>query len=217
MVTVGRLDYRDGSVQLDSNFIVDFNADMDAGSVVVTSSPQVAMTMEWLADQFRGVSLTPVTELAPATTYTLTVSGTTLTGDAITPPYSFSFHTQATPDRTNPTIVSTTPSNDATGVDPGTRFAVTFSEPMFEVHVGAQPALDFGTPTVTDLVTYTYEMPTANWAPGSTYSVSVVGYDLSANLVSQSVSFTVACLSPGGTCSQDSECCLGSCVDGGCP
>lgn len=215
-VTPGRPDYRDGSVQLDSNFVITFSTDMDAGSVQVAASPPVSHTLSWTVDELRDVVFQPDAELAPATTYTLSVTGTSLTGDAITPPYQFVFHTQATPDRTPPTIVSTTPSHNATGVDATTKFSVTFSEPMFEVVVVPTPLVDLGVPTVTDGVTYSYELG-ADWSPATTYDLFVNGYDLNSNPVAQHVTFSVACVPQGSACTQSSECCLGTCVDGGCP
>lgn len=216
-VTPGRLDYRDGSVQLDSAFGVSFDDAMDAGTVVVAFTPSIAtQPIEWLADSPMEALVRPASDLQAGTTYTLTNTGSAQSGALIDPPFEQTFHTQAVPDRTPPSIVSTTPAHNATNVDPSTEFSVTFSEPMLEVSVSPAEG-ELGAPTVTDSVTYTYEPPDGGWSPGATHVVGVNGNDLCANAVGGVVSFSVACLTPGTACRQDSECCLGSCVDGGCP
>lgn len=217
MVTIGRLDYRDGSVQLDSPFFVTFNDDMDAGSIVLTASPQFNFAVEWLEDQFRSIAVTPTADMAGATTYTLTIDGTNQAGVPIAPPYEFTFHTQAVPDRTPAAVTSIVPMNGASSVSPDTRLSVSFNEPMFEVVASIEPELLLGTPSTSDSRTFTFDMSSYTWAPGQQYFTSLYGTDLCGNETAIHIQFTGACLMLNEACSARSECCSGLCgSDGGC-
>lgn len=189
----GQIDYRDGSVQLDTSLFLEFSEDMDVRSVVITTTPYASWVDGWTSDRL--LSLNSVGDLAPATTYTLRVIGTTRTGKEMTP-YVLSFHTQETPDRVFPTIVSTVPADNSMNVAHTTRVSVTFDEPLHEffTQVAEPPlALDFlGPPITTDFQTFIYTMPSSDWDAGQTYTLFITGYDLSSNLTSASVTFTTA-------------------------
>ncbi len=128
--------------------------------------------------------------LAPNTAYTVALSGSDLSGNAL-PPQSWAFSTRSTdtPDTTPPTLVATSPAPDATGVALTVHPSVTFSErvaplsvvPTFSV-CGGKPFPDVGWTLSVDgeLTLVTPALP-----PGPTcYDVRVIAEDWAGNPLS---------------------------------
>jgi methionine-rich copper-binding protein CopC len=78
------------------------------------------------------MTFTPASALAANTIFTATITtgATDLAGNPLAQNYVWSFTTGATPDTTDPTVISTNPANDATGVALNQSIAATFSEAM---------------------------------------------------------------------------------------
>jgi len=120
--------------------------------------------------------LTPNTALAASTTYTATVSGAVdLAGDVMTSPVSWSFTTD-----TPPTVMSTTPAANSTGVALASTVTATFSEAMVSNTVSFVLQDPSGN-TVAAVVTYDASTNTAILTPNTplagstTYMVTVSG------------------------------------------
>ena len=77
-------------------------------------------------------TFTPTAPLAYATLYTATITTGVkdLAGNAMVTSYQWAFTTGAAPDTTPPTVSSTSPANNATGVGTTSAITVTFSEPI---------------------------------------------------------------------------------------
>ena len=107
-------------VAINSPIAVLFNEPIDAASIAGIQLKQggsVVSTTATLFDGDQGVQLLPLTPLAPNTAYTIVVNGVLdITGNAQTSFPSQSFTTGTGIDLTQPSVVSTTPANGATGV-----------------------------------------------------------------------------------------------------
>jgi len=122
-----------------------------------------------------GASFIAATNLAPSTTYTgtITTGAKDVAGNALASNYVWSFNTGATPDITSPTVISTDPVNNATGVALNKKIAATFSEAMNGSTINATTiTLKQGTTSVLGAVTYTGA--TALFTPASTLAANTV-------------------------------------------
>ncbi len=106
-----------------------FSEAMDIGSVSVSISPDLALGEAIWNETANQLSFTPVVPFDFATNYSLLVTGSDPSGNALAAT-NISFTTQAVPDTTAPEILSNTPSNGATGIDTGTNLSLSFSEAM---------------------------------------------------------------------------------------
>jgi Bacterial Ig-like domain len=77
-------------------------------------------------------TFSPTTGLADSTRYVATISGTVrdAAGNALGTDYTWRFTTGAAPDTTAPTVATTSPASDETGITINAPIAATFSEPM---------------------------------------------------------------------------------------
>ena len=141
------------------------------------------------------VTLDPTANLAAGTTYTATLSGATdLAGNAVTST-SWSF-TTVTVNTTTPTVSTQSPGSGASGVPIVSRVTATFSESVIPGTISF--VLKNGSTTLPAAVTYDVASqtvtldPTANLAPGTTYTATLSGaQDLWGNtMASTSWSFT---------------------------
>jgi methionine-rich copper-binding protein CopC len=102
-----------------------------SANVTVTAPGGVAVlgTVSYVGST---MTFTPSSVLAADTLFTgtITTGATDLAGNPLAHNYVWSFTTGATPDTTDPTVVSTNPANDATGVALNQSIAATFSEAM---------------------------------------------------------------------------------------
>ena len=102
-------------------------------------------------------TFSPLANLAAATVYTASISTSArdLAGNTIASAYSWSFTTAAAPDVLRPTIISTDPTNNATGVTLNKVITVTFSEPMNPTSINASSFLvRVGAVTIPGTITY---------------------------------------------------------------
>ena len=141
------------------------------------------------------VTLDPAANLAPSTTYTVTLSGAQdLSGNTMTST-SWSF-TTATADTTAPTVTAPSPANGAIGVQLTSLVTATFSEDVQASTINF--VLKTGSTTVPATMLYDASSrivtldPAANLNPATIYTVTLSGAeDLSGNtMTSTSWSFT---------------------------
>jgi Bacterial Ig-like domain len=122
-------------VDRDANVAATFSEAMDPASVSGTTfllsgpggSVSGAVTLSGQTATFN-----PSSALAYSTTYTarVTTGVEDLAGNNMTSDRVWTFTTEPEPDTTPPTVTAITPSNGASGVDPGVSPTATFSEPM---------------------------------------------------------------------------------------
>ncbi|MCX6145104.1 MAG: Ig-like domain-containing protein [Ignavibacteriales bacterium] len=117
---------------------------------------------------------TPSSSLAANTVYTATISTGAMdtTGNALASNYVWNFTTGAVADVTPPTVISTDPANNATGVAINKKIAATFSEAMDPLTITTGFTLRQGTTPVSGTVTYAGT--TAIFAPASNLAVNTV-------------------------------------------
>jgi spore maturation protein SpmB len=122
-------------VAVNAQIIARLSEPLDPSSVSATTislDPPVTGNVALAAD---GVTITftpPAPYLAPATMYSVRVSGVRdLVGNVLTPVSStFTTAADATPDRTPPTLIAIDPPHGTTGVSVTTPITLTFSEPV---------------------------------------------------------------------------------------
>ena len=111
-----------------------FNKPIDGaslGGVTLKQGSSVIPTTTTLYDGDQGIQLRPLLPLATGTVYTINVTGVLdITGNAQSSFSSVSFTTGPGTDLTAATVVSTTPTNGATGVSVATTVQVVFSKAM---------------------------------------------------------------------------------------
>lgn len=145
----------------------------------------------------------PGVNLTPNTVYTavITQAAMDLAGNAMLTDYVWSFTTGAAPDVVRPTVISTDPVNNATGVTFDKRITATFSEVMDPLSINTQTfTLRNGNTAVLGTVTYnglvaTF-VPLANLAAATVYTatISTSAKDLAGNTIAANYtwSFTTA-------------------------
>jgi len=142
-------------------------------------------------------TFSPSSPLAYGTTYSATVTTgvTDIAGNPLASNRSWSFTTEAVPDTTPPTVISTIPSNGGTNVSTGAQIAVSFSEAVKNV-TGATFHLTTGATSVPGTVTLSGA--TATFAPSqplsnaTTYAATVTTgvSDLTGNPLALSYSWS---------------------------
>lgn len=182
-------------VAVTSPFVVTFSEAMDRDSVQISATPTTTFEPMNFASNDSEVSLTPVTDLTPNTSYTFTIRGNDVSGNALTQ-QSVTFTTEAPRDTTAPSLVSSSPSNAQMNVTTSSRVSLTFSEAIAEesLVVTISPVVDLGEPTFSNQGrTATFSAPAADFVAARTYKVTVEADDLAANpLPSTSFNFTTA-------------------------
>ena len=167
-----------------------FNEDVQPNTinfVLRRGSTIVASTISYDAPS-RTVTLKPTGDLAPGTTYTLTLSGARdLVGNSMDST-SWTFTTAAASDTTAPTVAARSPDSDASGVSPLSILTAVFSESI-------QPStivfsLRNGSTTIPAAVEYDPNSrtaalrPAAPLAPGTTFTADLSGAkDLAGNVM----------------------------------
>jgi len=142
---------------------------------------------------------TPSASLAYNTTYTgtITTGVKDVAGNALASNYTFSFTTSAAPDLTPPTVVSTTPVSNATGVATSQAVGVTFSEAMTASTITTSTfTLKQGTTAIAGTVSYSGTTatfyPSATLASGTVYtaSMSTGAKDVAGNAMVSAMTWT---------------------------
>ncbi len=111
------------------------------------------------------------TDLAPLTLYTVTVSGarSLATGISLAHPYQWHFTTGVAPDITAPTVSSTSPLSNASGLGVNAFISASFSEPMDPLSISTgnfSLACPLGT-SITGTVGYAISGSVATFTPAS--------------------------------------------------
>ena len=162
--------------------------------VLMNGSTSIPATVSYDATT-NTVTLDPNANLAPSTTYTVTLNGAQDPNGNTMTLVSWSFTTEAA-NTTAPTLTSQSPAANATGVPVAGNVTATFSEAVQPSTISF--VLKNGSATVSALVTYdpasgTVTLdPTANLAPSTTYAATLSGaQDLYGNsMATVSWSFT---------------------------
>ena len=114
-------------------------------------------------------TFTPIVNLTPSTTYqaTITTGAADLAGNALANNYGWSFTTAATPTVIAPTVVSTNPISNATGVPVTATINATFSQPMDPTTITTATFMVAGPggAAVTGAVTYDVTSQIATFTP----------------------------------------------------
>ncbi|HXJ71640.1 MAG TPA: Ig-like domain-containing protein, partial [Candidatus Dormibacteraeota bacterium] len=122
-------------------------------------------------------TFSPVSALAPGTTYTATIStgAKDLAGNPLLNNFAWSFTTGAAPDTTRPTVIATVPANAATGVATNQTINATFSEAMDPLTISTANFLVTGPATpVIGTVAYDAVSKIATFRPASTLAANTV-------------------------------------------
>jgi hypothetical protein len=135
---------------------------------------------------------TPLFNLSPNTTYTATITtgAKDLAGNTLAGNYVWSFTTGSTADVIAPTVISTVPVNNATGVAFNTKVSATFSEAMDPSSInGTTFTLKQGATSIAGVITYsgvtaTFS-PSANLAANTLYTATITtgAKDLALHLI----------------------------------
>lgn len=188
-------------VAVTSPLVVTFSEPMDRDSVQLATTPVTAVAPLAFAVNDSEVTLTPLADLTPNTSYTLTVRGSDVSGNALAQ-QTITFTTEAPRDTTAPALTSSTPSSAQTNVATNTRLSLTFSEPVAEASlvVTLSPsAITLGEPTFSSSGrTATFTTPSADFTASRSYTVTVEADDLAGNALPPT-SFTFTTASPPDT------------------
>lgn len=113
-----------------TRLVLTFSEAMNTSGVTVTSSPVINLGVPSWSNGDRTVTFqSPVADWALSTSYTLTVAGADVAGNALGAT-TLAFSTVMLPDTTPPTVQTTTPAPGAMAVSPSTKVRFVFSEPM---------------------------------------------------------------------------------------
>ncbi len=180
---------------------------LNTSSVTVAGSGSAAPVTGTVTVTGTTATFTPAAPLSPSTTYTVTISTAVkdVAGNALASTYVWSFTTAAPPDVTAPTIVSRTPSPEATQVALSVKPSVTFSEPMRSATLSTATITltnaGTGTPvpgTISvsgDTATF---VPTAALEPTTQYTMRVLTgvQDLAGNALNAPATWAFRTLTP---------------------
>jgi len=120
-------------VPLNAGISITFSKPMNRSATgsAITISPSISYSSSWAAGD-TVVSCMPSGNLDESTHYTVTISTVAKSADDMNleSSNSFSFTTGSTVDTTPPTVLSTSPTNDAIDVESTAQITITFSESM---------------------------------------------------------------------------------------
>src|SRR5437867_2764497 len=125
----------DTNVPLNETITATFSEPMDPSTINTSTfrSEERRVGKEGTVSYANGTeTLTPADNLAPLTTYTVTIStgAKDLAGNPLTSDMSYSFTTGVAPDTTAPVLGATGPANADSNVPLNETITATFSEPM---------------------------------------------------------------------------------------
>ncbi|HEX7342719.1 MAG TPA: Ig-like domain-containing protein, partial [bacterium] len=165
-------------VSLNGNITATFSEAIDPLTITIaTMTLQQGTTPVSGTVTYAGVTATfnPASQLTASTVYTATITTGVkdLAGNAMADDYVWTFTTGTTPDITPPTVVSTVPVNDATGVSVNGNITATFSEALDPLTITtATMTLQQGITSVSGTVSYIGV--TATFNPASPLTASTV-------------------------------------------
>lgn len=186
----------DIGVPLNKSIAALFSESMDQSTITTATFTLANATLGGLVIpgtvSYTGVTavFTPLNNLSPNTTYTASVNtgAKDLAGNSIVSNYFWSFTTGTATDVIAPTVISTDPLNNATGVALNKKIAATFSETMAPTTISITSFLLMnGTNPVTGTVTYVGNIgtftPSANLLASTLYTATIktLAKDLAGN------------------------------------
>jgi hypothetical protein len=122
------------NVPINARVVIGFDEPIQGTSVngiSLTNGGGPVNALRSFSDGNRALTLQPTTPLAELTTYTVTVDGVRdLSGNPLAMVETTIFTTGTGAELTNPTVVSVSPANGATGVATDTVVTITFSDPV---------------------------------------------------------------------------------------
>jgi uncharacterized repeat protein (TIGR03803 family) len=202
--TVASTDPANNATGVPTNQIVHatFSEPMDPSTITTTT-----MTLQQGGTPLAGTvsyagttaSFTPANALLPNTTYTATITtgAKDLAGNALANNFVWSFTTAAVVDNTPPTVSSTDPANNATGVPTNQTIQATFSEPMDSTTITTTTfTLQQGATSVAGTVSYAGTTasftPTSALVPNTTYTATITtgAKDLAGNALANNFVWT---------------------------
>jgi methionine-rich copper-binding protein CopC len=184
------------SIAVNADIKLTFSEKMDAASVTVTSDPNSDLgEASWNAEA-NTVTFDPPANLEVSSAYTLSISGKDVAGNALAATsVQFTTAGDSNPpplaDTTAPRIVSSSPTNDASGIAINSNIAVTFSEAMdpSSVALSITPNVNLGSASFrSGNATVEFNPPT-DFSGDTTYTVNVSGKDVAGNALTGSSSF----------------------------
>jgi methionine-rich copper-binding protein CopC len=173
-----------------------FSEKMDAASVTVTSDPNSDLgEASWNAEA-NTVTFDPPANLETSSAYTLSISGKDFAGNALAATsVQFTTAGDSNPpppvDTTAPRMVSSSPTNDASGIAINSNIAITFSEAMdpSSLAISITPNVNLGSASLrSGNATVEFNPPT-DFSGDTTYTVNVSGKDVAGNALTGSSSF----------------------------
>jgi methionine-rich copper-binding protein CopC len=172
-----------------------FSEKMDTASVSVTSDPNGDLGAAAWNPAGTELRFQPPTNLEPSATYTLSVEGKDVAGNALDGGKTVQFVTAnevAPPDTTSPSIVSSSPENGGTNTAINSNILVTFSEAMkpASITVSLSPSVNLGAATFKSENSAVEFDPPADLAGDTSYTVTVGGTDAAGNALTGPNSFT---------------------------
>ena len=192
-----------GVVAIGNKLTATFSEPMDSASINAESfTLRHGATKDTGTVSYSGVTAVfapPVGGLLPGTLYTATITtgARDLNGLALAADYSWSFTTGVAGDTTKPTVSSTSPADNATGVLLDNRVSATFSEPMDPATITtASFTLKHGTTPVPGALSYSNGTavltPTTRLAASTLYTAAVNtgAKDLGGNALGSDYSWT---------------------------
>jgi hypothetical protein len=176
------------AVTVDAVVVLEFSEPMAPGSVGLTATPP--LTFSAPAVEGATVTFTPAAPLAWATSYTLTVTGTDVAGNALAGLAAFTFTTRGQPDRDPPSVTRFSPTGSGVALDAG--LTVEFSEPMDpgSLSFTLSPPLAVGPAVLDQGDTRASFGALEPLAPSTAYTAVVSGTDAAGNALTGATSFT---------------------------
>jgi hypothetical protein len=184
------------NVPLNAEITITFNVQMNT---VVTESaisvnPPTSWSTTWTGSD-SALTLSPTQNLNAETGYTLSISNEAESayGVNLVSSYELSFTTGSSIDTTSPSVVSTTPIDNAQGVGVQSTVSITFSEPMdsavAEIAISISPSVTTTSSWSSDGTVLSLSV---NLKPETTYTVTVSGNarDLAGNQMEASYPFS---------------------------
>ena len=196
------------NVPLNKVITATFSEDMDPSSIsnasflVKNGSTNVPGTVTYSG---RVATFVPTSSLANNTLYTgtITTAAKDMVGNTLAVDYNWTFTTVALADIIKPTVLSTDPSNGATGVALNKVITATFSENMDPSSISnASFTIKNGATAITGTVSYTGVVatfePTSNLAENTLYTgtITTAAKDVAGNTIASNYNWTFTTILP---------------------